>query len=211
MTADLRAVRRAEVYKAGRPAATITRGDGAVRFDRPPSGEGAKLAVEDATQLLARYPADKYAVTSEDAGKAIADVCAARPVAARAVYQQFALAWLTGNGDLHGKNLSVVQQPSGEWRVAPIYDVPSTLPYGDRSMALTLQGATAGLTRRRFLGLGTALGLPDRATVSALQEVLDATESVPDELDGGVLPWNPNLRRTVVRQLRRRRRDLVSG
>lgn len=65
------------------------------RFDRPPSGDGAKLAVEDATQLLGRYPADKYAVPSKDAGNAIADVCAARTVAARAVYQQFALAWLT--------------------------------------------------------------------------------------------------------------------
>ena len=71
--------------------------------------------------------------------------------------------------------------------------------------------ATAGgrLTRRRFLGLGSALGLPERATTSALQEALDATESVPDELDSGALPWNANLRRTVVRQLRRRRRDLM--
>ncbi len=191
--------------KDGRPGLLVH------RFDRPGPGEGAKLAVEDATQLLGRYPADKYALTSEEAGNAIADVCAARPVAARAVFQQFVLAWLTGNGDLHGKNLSVVQQPSGEWRVAPIYDVPSTLPYGDRSMALPLQGATEGLTRRRFLGLGSALGLPERATASALQEVLDVAESVPDELDGGALPWNANLRRTVARQLRRRRRDLMPG
>ena len=178
------------------------------RFDRP-GGKVAKLAVEDATQLLGRYPADKYALSSEEAGQAVAAACAAHLVAARAVFQQFALAWLTGNGDLHGKNLAVVQQPSGEWRVAPIYDVPSTLPYGDRSMALLLQGATEGLSRRRFLGFGTALGLPDRAVESALAEVLEATESVPDELLAGVLPWNANLRQTVVRQLRRRRRDLA--
>ncbi|WP_414819923.1 HipA domain-containing protein [Serinicoccus sp. CNJ-927] len=38
-------------------------------------------------------------------------------------------AWATGNGDLHAKNLSVLQR-DGEWRVAPVYDVPSTVPYG---------------------------------------------------------------------------------
>ncbi len=44
MTADLRAVRRAEVYKAGRPAATITRGDGAVRFEYLPEYAGPPVA-----------------------------------------------------------------------------------------------------------------------------------------------------------------------
>lgn len=37
-------------------------------------------------------------------------------------------AWLTGNGDLHAKNVSVLQQ-AGEWRIAPIYDAPPTVPY----------------------------------------------------------------------------------
>lgn len=178
------------------------------RFDRQ-GGQPPKLAVEDASQLLGRYPADKYAVSSEEVAGAIADACSARPVAARAVFQQFALAWLTGNGDLHAKNISVVQQSSGEWRVAPIYDVPSTLPYGDRSMALPLQGATEGLTRRRFVAFGTDLGLPERAIVSALAEVLSATEAMLGELEAGVLPWNANLRRTVLRQLARRRRDML--
>lgn len=184
----------------GRPGLVV------LRFDRE---AGGKLAVEDATQLMGRYPADKYALTSEDAAGAVADACAARLVAARNAFQQFALAWLTGNGDLHGKNISVVQHRSGEWRVAPLYDVPSTLPYGDQSMALSLQGATRGLTRRRFLAFGAALGLPARAVESALDTVLAATEEVVAELDAGVLPWNANLRRTVVRQLGRRRRDLV--
>lgn len=177
------------------------------RFDRL-RGAVAKLAVEDATQLLARYPSDKYALTGEETAVAVAQACAARPVAARGMLQQFVLAWLTGNGDLHAKNVSVVQLPSGEWRVAPIYDVSSTLPYGDRSMALSLQGATEGLTRRRFLGFGKALGLPPRAVESAVAEVLDATESVPDELQAGFLPWDAGVRHSVAAHLRQRRRDL---
>lgn len=102
------------------------------RFDRIRQGEDVvSLAVEDACQLLDLYPADKYAVGSEEVTLAAAEVCAARPVAARAALTQFAFAWLTGNGDLHAKNLSVLRQPTGEWRVAPVYDIPSTMPYGD--------------------------------------------------------------------------------
>jgi serine/threonine-protein kinase HipA len=122
--------------------------------------------------------------------------------------QQFALAWLIGNGDLHAKNVSVVQLPSGEWRLAPIYDVSSTLPYGDPSMALSLQGMTEGLTRRHFLAFGAALGLPARAVESALAEVLEATGSVPDEVRAGAVPWHPGLRQAVAGQLRRRRQEL---
>ena len=86
--------------------------------------------------------------------------CSARLVAARSALTQFAFAWLTGNGDLHAKNLPVLQEPSGEWRVAPIYDIPSTLRYGDTTVALTLQGADSNLSRKRFTAFGAALGLP---------------------------------------------------
>ncbi|SDB93530.1 serine/threonine-protein kinase HipA [Raineyella antarctica] len=177
------------------------------RFDRP-RGTVSKLAVEDATQLLDRYPADKYAVTGEETAIAVAQACAARPVAARGMFQQFALAWLVGNGDLHAKNVSVVQLPSGEWRVAPIYDVSSTLPYGDPAMALSLQGSIEGLTRCHFLGFGAALGLPPRAVESALAEVLEATESVPDDLQAGAVLWPPGVRQALAGELLRRRHDL---
>lgn len=186
----------------GRPGLVVR------RFDRVVSAQGVtKLAVEDGTQLLGRYPADKYTLTSEQVGAALAGVCSSRLVAARSVFQQVVLAWLTGNGDLHGKNLSVVQHQS-EWRVAPIYDIPSTLPHGDRSLALPVQGATEGVGRKRLLAFGAALGLPGRAVESSLDEVLAATEPVLDDLAGGALPWNANLRRTVVRQLARRRADV---
>jgi len=180
------------------------------RFDRIETPDGVRsLAVEDGTQLMGKYPADKYSVAAEDLALAVAAPCAATAVAKRAAFVQFLFAWLTGNGDLHAKNMAAVQLATGEWRVAPAYDLPSTLPYGDRTMALPLQGATSGLTRRRFLAFAGSLGLPDKAAVSAITEVLDVTAPMLDELAGGVLAWNDNLRRTVVRQLRRRRTDLA--
>lgn len=72
-----------------------------------------------------------------------------------------------------------------------------------------MQGATEGVGRKRLLAFGAALGLPVRAIESSLDEVLAATEPVLDDLASGVLPWNANLRRTVVRQLARRRADVL--
>ena len=191
----------------GRPGLLVA------RFDRRPQPGGAtlRLAVEDAAQLMNRYPADKYSVTSEEASIALSSVCAASVVAARACLQQFALAWLTGNGDEHAGRISRRSaEPSGEWRVAPIYDIPSTLPYGDRTMALSLQGAESNLSRRRFRAFGSVLGLPAAAVDRALTEVLRATEPMLDELRDGALPGTSTFAAGVVRGLTTRRRRLTS-
>src|SRR5690606_11216700 len=133
-------------------------------FDRLPQPDGGTraLACEDACQVLGRWPADKYNLTMEEVLRGLADHCPARAVALRSLYQQVVFAWLTGNGDQHAKNVSILATPDGEWRVAPAYDLPSTLPYGDVSFALSVGGVTTGLSRRRLLGLAEDVGLAPR-------------------------------------------------
>ncbi len=180
------------------------------RFDRVAVGDQVvSLAVEDACQLMGRYPADKYSLAGEDVARAAAQACPAARVAARGALVLFGYAWLTGNGDLHAKNLSVLQGLDGEWRLAPAYDLPSTLPYGDTTMALPLAGRRENLTRKAFADFGASLGLPPRAVERTLDQVLAATEPLLDELRDGALGLNPNATRTLVRQLSRRRTDLA--
>jgi len=182
------------------------------RFDRVERAEGtASLAAEDACQLLDRWPGDKYNVSTEEVARAIRAVCASQAVAARDLFRQVCFAWLTGNGDLHAKNVSVLQHPSGEWRVAPAYDLPSTAPYGDRTLALALQGSTDGLSRRRALELAGAIGLTERAAQRVIGEVLDGTRDVAAEIDDGVLPFDGRIVADMVRLLRYRRRLLDGG
>lgn len=183
------------------------------RFDRTvgPEGAVAALAVEDGAQVLGLYPADKYNVTTEQVVDAVARLCAARAIAARAVFQQLCYAWLTGNGDLHAKNVSIVGAPTGEWRVAPAYDLPSTLPYRDNTLALSVGGRRSGLSRRQLLTFADRVGLPARAATRVLDDVLAVTENLEEELSGGVLPFPPNDTRDVIRQLRRRRKDALAG
>ena len=175
------------------------------RFDR----KDGRRAVEDACQLLGRYPSDKYLLSAEETATAVAEACAARPVAMRNVFIQLAFAWLIGNRDVHAKNMSVLQNPGGEWRVAPMHDVLSTLPYRDHTLALSIGGRTDGLIRRHLVDFGRELGLPTGVVERGLNTALRATSSLDDDLAGGALPFNSAVTRDVRRQLARRRRDAI--
>ena len=161
------------------------------RFDRVamPDGSAVALACEDACQVLGRWPADKYLASMEEAVTALADRCAARPVALLALFRQVCFAWLTGNGDQHAKNLSILASLDGEWRVAPAYDVPSTVPYGDTSTALSVQGRTRGLARRHLLGFGETIGLPGPAAQDALDDLVARLVGLADQIRDGALPF----------------------
>lgn len=182
------------------------------RFDRLPGTDGSvqRLEVEDACQLLGRWPADKYNVRAEVMTSVVVEACTAGPVAARDVFAQLVFAWLTGNGDVHAKNISVLTAVGGECRVAPAYDLPSTAPYGDRTLALSMTGRADGLSRRRLLEFAAAIGLRERAAVRVVDDLLDATAGVIDDLRGGALPFNDRTITDTVAVLRNRR-QLTTG
>lgn len=190
--------------RTGRPGLLVT------RFDRVVGPDGAlhRLAVEDGAQLLNRYPADKYAVSSEEVAERLAAVCDASVLAVRAWFVQLLYAWLTGNGDLHAKNVSVLSRDD-EWRVAPIYDVPATACYGDTTLALSVGGRIDGVSGRAWREFGVRIGLPARAVESAVHGVLEATDGLADDLAAGALPFDPRRRRDLVRTLTFRRRLLT--
>ena len=185
----------------GRPGLLVT------RFDRVPDGDHLRrLAVEDGAQVLGVHPAQKYTVSSEDLVTGVAGVCRSRPLALRALLLQLVLAWASGNGDLHAKNVSVVG--AADRSVAPVYDIPSTVPYGDPTAALPLVGRRENLTAKAFRSFGETVGLPRAAVDRVLAEVLEATADVPAQIEAGAVPWDPRRRADLVRTLRRRRRDL---
>lgn len=176
------------------------------RFDRERQTDGSfrRLALEDAAQALDVYPAQKYAVSTEEVILALAGLAAATPVAARNLYLQFLFAWLTGNGDLHAKNVSVLQGTDGRWQVAPVYDVPCTALYGDMSMALSIDGRTKNLRRRHWEALADTIGLPQRAADAALRTALTAA----DRIALSVLPFDGSPLHGAERELRHRRGEL---
>ncbi|WP_347109717.1 HipA domain-containing protein [Paenarthrobacter sp. S56] len=176
------------------------------RFDRVQDPIGMRrLPMEDAAQVMNLPPASKYAVSSEDVVLALAGLCRARPVAVRNLYLQFLFAWLMGNGDLHAKNVSVLARPRSGWMVAPVYDIPCTLLYGDDTMALTVGGKVKGLKAKHWQDFADAIGLPQRAAAAANALALAAASAIRLE----ELPFTGSPLNGALRELRFRRGELT--
>lgn len=200
--------------RQGRPGLLVRRFD---RVQRPAASTNAglrSLAQEDACQVLGRYPADKYLVTSEDLVAALAARSSAPVVAARSLLQQIAFAYLTCNGDAHAKNFSIVEveaRDSGAVRFmpTPAYDIPSTHAYGDTTMALTVQGKDReDIGRRDFIALGDDCGVREKAVERLLDDLLARASTWIDRL--GELPFDARtchkLRRACEYRVERLRR-----
>jgi serine/threonine-protein kinase HipA len=183
----------------------VTRFDRVWRDDRM-----EELGVEDACQAMALWPADKYNVTTEQAAAALLNLTAAPTVAARDILRQVVFAWLTGNGDLHAKNMSVLDSPATGPRIAPAYDLPSTLFYDDTVMALTIGGKDT-LSSARLSTFAGELGLPAVAAMRTIAEMVSATSDLSDRLEAAGLPFDRKITEKVKRQLVTRHRDLARG
>ncbi len=180
------------------------------RFDRAEdsSGRVVSLAQEDACQVIGRYPADKYRVTTEEVIKALAGVCQASSVAAFTLLKQAIFAYLTCNGDAHAKNFSVRRLPAGEWRVTPAYDLSSSHPYGDTTMALSINGRNReDFDRSDILALGGAVGLRPRAVERAVDELRERVDLWIAEVDR--LPFDDRRIHKLRRAIEYRRNRLA--
>lgn len=169
------------------------------RFDRiTVEGQPRALAVEDGCQAADRPPADKYLLSADRTFAALAAVCDAPALAGRELIRQLVFAYLTGNGDAHAKNFSVLQDQFAEWRVSPVYDVPCTQVYGDATMAMSIGGRSgAEFSASDFVDLGKTLGVPPRATARALADLVERTDRWLPDLDQ--LPFD----RRMISKLRR--------
>jgi serine/threonine-protein kinase HipA len=179
--------------QAGQPGLLVR------RFDRiQEDGTVRLLAVEDACQALGRWPGDKYVISTEEAITGLAQCCRAPGVAALELYRLLVFAYLSGNGDLHAKNLAILHDRRGEWRVAPAYDLPSSAVYGDRTMALPIGGRIRQqLSWAMLRTLGEAIGIPARLAAQVIHEQVAAARTWTGELDS--LPYDANR----IRNLRR--------
>jgi serine/threonine-protein kinase HipA len=169
------------------------------RFDRQrENGNVQLLAVEDACQVLGRWPGDKYIISTEEAITGLAQCCRAPGVAALELYRLLVFAYLSGNGDLHAKNLAILHDGRGEWKVTPAYDLPSFAVYGDRTMALPLDGKIRQqLSLAMLRRLGKEIGIPDRLATEIAREQIAAARIWIEDLDE--LPFEAN----AIRNLRR--------
>ncbi len=175
------------------------------RFDRLVDAAGAthSRACEDACQLMNRWPAGKYNVSAERLTAAVARVCAAGP---------WPCAMGIGNCVSRGspametstRGTFRCSRPLRESGEAPVYHLPSTLPYGDLTMALSIQGSVDGLSRAKLLEFAGAIGMTARTATATLDDTLEATATVTSDFVVGQSPL-------VSKWCRRGRRGSSTG
>lgn len=180
------------------------------RFDRVTrDGVAGAVAAEDGCQACGRPPADKYLLDTIDVFTALAAPCDARALAARELIRQLAFAYLIGNGDAHAKNFSIVAQLDGEWRVSPLYDTPSSHPYGDTTMALPVRGRDEpDLGAADLVALGHELGVPEKAVRRVLHDLADKVDLWLPRLPS--LPFERAKTAKLARVVKYRRKRLAT-
>lgn len=181
-------------FGAGEPAIVIE------RYDRLRLADGTvmRLHQEDFCSAGGRLPAKKY---EADGGLGLSGF--ARIVAQnvddqahgmRAIGDFAAFNYIAGAPDGHSKNISLMLLP-GETRVAPLYDLATSLPYGGKNPALREVAVSIG-GRRKFGQVlskhwdraAATLGIPaddfrDRARYMA-ETFPDAFSDALTEVDG---------------------------
>ena len=167
------------------------------------AGATHSRACEDACQLMNRWPAGKYNVSAERLTAAVARVCAAGP---------WPCAMGIGNCVSRGspametstRGTFRCSRPLRESGEAPVYHLPSTLPYGDLTMALSIQGSVDGLSRAKLLEFAGAIGMTARTATATLDDTLEATATVTSDFVVGQSPL-------VSKWCRRGRRGSSTG
>jgi serine/threonine-protein kinase HipA len=162
----------------GIPAEFETLSDGKVllvkRFDRVAGGE--RVHIEDFAQVFGVYPSRKYE------GAAYHDIAVALGVAVSSAaalefVRRLALAVLTGNGDMHLKNWSLIYHGKGDKpALAPVYDVLSTVPYiPSDAMALSLAGERPfkAMNTQRWKVFAHRARMPEAAVLKAVMETVE--------------------------------------
>jgi serine/threonine-protein kinase HipA len=161
------------------------------RYDRVVHDDGSveRVHQEDMCQARGIPPVKKY---QEDGGpslRTIADVVqtAAEPQAVETLLRMTTVNVLVGNGDAHGKNFSILHETGGGLRLTPLYDVLSTLHYGQDRLAMYIDDVrrTNRVTRERLLNEAKTWGLSERRASAVIADLLErvpaALESAAEE------------------------------
>jgi len=149
------------------------------RYDRVVHSDGSveRIHQEDLCQAIGVSPDKKY---EEDGGPSLARIAdllqaTAGPDSVEALLRAVTLNVLIGNGDAHAKNFSLLHEPSGALRLTPLYDLLSTLFYGDEYLAMYVDNVhkTNRVTADRIVNEATRWGLSKRRASEVIADILE--------------------------------------
>lgn len=140
------------------------------RVDRNDSGE--KIHMIDMFQITEAF--DKYKGSMEKVGKALNSYSSNTLLDITFYFDLVLFSFLTGNNDMHLKNFSMIESPSG-WVLSPAYDllnVAIVFPEDTEELALTLGGKKKKLKPEHFEQFGEELGMTPKQIKGAFNRMI---------------------------------------
>ncbi|MBN2807152.1 MAG: HipA domain-containing protein [Prolixibacteraceae bacterium] len=170
------------------------------RIDRMESGE--KIHMLDMFQITEAF--DKYKSSMEKVGKALYSYSGNTMLDLLFYFELTLFSFITGNNDMHLKNFSMIESPSG-WILSPAYDLLNATilnPDDEEELALTLAGKKKKLKLEHFLQLGKDLGLTEKQIKGAFNRLKRNTPKAMEWLDQSFL--SPDMKNAYKEVLKKR-------
>ena len=118
---------------------------------------------------------DKYKGSMEKVGKALNSYSSNTLLDKTFYFDIVLFSFLTGNNDMHLKNFSMIESPSG-WVLAPAYDllnVAIVFPEDTEELALSLAGKKKRLKLEHFELFGEGLGMSPKQIKGAFNRMIN--------------------------------------
>jgi serine/threonine-protein kinase HipA len=160
------------------------------RYDRTAEG---RVHAEDFAQVFNVYADQEYKATNYDTiGRLVFDLFPNRFDQLAEFVRRLVVNILIGNGDAHLKNWSVIYRDGVTPRLAPAYDLVSTIHYVAKdSLALNLAGEKRFevIDEKHFEALARRMEAPPKFVLDVVRETVSAArEAWPRMLEDGEFP-----------------------
>ena len=176
------------------------------RFDR--NGE-KKIACEDLCQLSESLTEYKYRGSYEKTGKIISQYSSQPGLDVLHYFQLILFCFITGNADMHLKNLSMMEKNDGTFCLSPAYDLVCTqlvIKNESEQMGLTLNGKKNKISKEDFDLLGLNLQLTEKQIENCYQNFVDKWDTIQWWVDHSFLP---TVRKAKLKELISKRIELI--
>jgi serine/threonine-protein kinase HipA len=182
------------------------------RFDRIVHADGTleRVHQEDFCQAFGVLPDNKYQERGGPSLQRIAQTVrdVAAPESVLELGRAMVLNSVVANGDAHGKNFSLLHEPSGMLRLAPLYDVLCTLHYGVDELAMYIDNVRRvnRVTAARLTNEIESWDVSQSDADILVNELLDRSSDAIDAARADT----PRLAEEIVSTVDRQRRQLLS-
>lgn len=156
------------------------------RYDRviDSAGRVSRIHQEDICQALGLPPTRKYEETGGPSLKRTAQLLEtyATPSALEQLLRAVVVNALLGNCDAHGKNFSIVHDPAGPVRFAPLYDLLSTRIYNEKRLAMFINRVQLvdRVASQSIVNEAAGWGIDSQRATDIVVDLLDRTADAAD-------------------------------